>query len=398
LDLPRTSVGLVEFSWRLEDELGNNVDDPDLIEMLDTVLHFRNIETGAETIVNFEAGQTEMSLPFEPGEFEAYLTLDSDGIVRTSNVQPFTVPAAAPLSLTESVRAGGGAVEISLMTIFNTETSIILADIIEFADENLPLAVVAAYGNWEEYVDFNFSSLNDLITLTALNAGATDIAVSVTDPHGHNVEFFIEVNIFNGLIPIIVAAVVLLIIVAVLIIIFMGKKPRLNDPISRLPLRMTLPANVHSATPPEAILTLPPLKGKKTLRELINMNMGITEPYGIAFETISWFADQTVFSARSKNELEIRVPSNPGYVVKIDKLAGKPSVILTGDGGTEIRIGYDGGGDYSEYVIIFGNTDRQRDSGQQYGQPFGRDDGFLTGGGRDVIGGQGQSNAEDSFW
>jgi hypothetical protein len=186
--------------------------------------------------------------------------------------------------------------------------------------------------------------------------------------------------------------VLLLLAVLAAFLIAQAKKPTLNMPMSKLYIKMTLP-DVFAESPPEAALTLPPLKGKKTLRELINMNVSIAEPYRAAFEGINWFADGTVFCATSKDLLEIKVPANPGYTVKVDKQAGKNTAAFNKNGGAEIRIGSGGPGfdNYGEYIIVFGNAGPSYPSNEY----FDAADGFDIGGADKKTGG---SFADDDFW
>ena len=359
-DLPRTSLGMADFSWRLEEHTGAAITDPELLDVLEPVLHARNTATGDETVEAFPPGQRTMSLPFEGGDYEAYLAIENQGIVRTSNEQSFSVPFAPPLALSGSLSGSDNTYSVTLMTIFNEDDTVALRDLVDFAKENRPLTIGTEAGQWADIVDFDYSAADETIALSALSPGTEEITVTVSDPHGHSVDFYIAVKVRSGLIPIIAAALLLLAGAVAAIVIMLGKRPRLNDPMSKVGIKMALPTHSTYDTPQESALSLPQVKGKKTLQELINMNVSISEPYRLAFEPISWFPNGTVFSAKTKSLLEVKIPSSSGYTVKVDRQAGKGSVTFDRNGGTEIRIGSSEGADYSEYVITLGNTFDQR--------------------------------------
>ncbi|MDR0273230.1 MAG: VWA domain-containing protein [Clostridiales bacterium] len=386
-DLPRTGSGSAEFAWRLEDSTGAAINDADLIRLLGPTIFITNIDTGNKTEHQFSPGQTSMSLPLDPGDYEAVLELNSGGIARTSNTHRFTVPSGtAPPS--GGGTSGGGTsppppiplpptplndTQITLMTIFNRNSSIDMRGA-GFAIEN----VIPLGEEWHEYAEFVYDELVNEINISALRSGYTEIRVEVEDTNGEKVYFTISVRILSGLIIIIPIPIVLIVILLIVVIFMSSKKPRLNDPMSKLYIKMTLPPDIDIETPPEDALVLPPVKGRKTLRDLLNMNVSLSEPYRIAFSQISWFADGTIFTARSKSQLEIKIPSNPGFTVKVDKLAGKNSVTFDRNGGTEIRIGYSGSsgfGDFEEYVILFGSAGSSGSGGNDY---YDGSDGFDT--------------------
>ena len=359
--LPRTSAGEAELTWWIEDNDGSSITDQDLLDALSPVIHVSSVTTGEEFTEQFPSGQTTMSITLEPDDYKAYLSIDNHGIVRTSNEQMFSVPDAPPfegvkdISLTDSMKQNSDTYNVSLMTIFKPRKEIRINDIVNFTRENLPLSILGEAGAWGEYVDFNYDAASELITLSALKTGSTEILVTVSDTYDHSVDFYMSVKLYSGLIPIIAAIVLVLVAAIIVIIILMKKRPYLDDPMGKLFMKMKMPPDVN-ADPPQVWLKLPHTREKHTLRQLINRNIGIVEPYRIAFEEISWVADGMVFSAKTKSLLEIKIPSNPQYTVRSDGQAGKNLVSLNKNGGAEISIGSgSGSGDnYSEYIITFG--------------------------------------------
>jgi len=386
-DLPRTSPLEAEFSWRMEDEMGIAITDENLISQLAPIIRITNIETGEVTAAAFSFGQMEMTLPMEAGVFTAYLELDDHGIVRTSNIHQFEVTAAPP----PTPLLGMGDVSVTMWTIFSPERSIALNEVINFTQENRPIEVVADFGPWISHLEWEYISAVELINLRATSAGSAEIRVIAMDVHGNEIVFFVVVNIISGWIPIIAGIVLLLLVAALVVILKIINKPRLSDPMSKLYIKMSLPASVHAEYPPEAALALPRVKGKKTLRALIADNIAVSEPYRIAFESIAWFADGTTLSAKTKSQLEIKVPQDPRFTVKIDKNTGRDTVLLDKNSGTEIRIGFNSGGgygEYDEYIINLGNTD----GGNMHNMAAPMDDGW----GMQQT--PQQTNSSDDFW
>ncbi|MCL2577102.1 MAG: VWA domain-containing protein [Defluviitaleaceae bacterium] len=374
-DLPRTTprpmgadYSEAEFSWRLEDESGATVTDTDLINKLEPRLFLRSADTDTEQTINLNPGETSRVMHLIPGDYSAYMTLDSGGIIRTSHTHTFTVPepppepGIAPISFIPGQLGRDDTYNVSMMTIFSASATIDLHDFIHVPVHNSIISITAGRGDWFDYIEWNYDSFRERIDLSAINAGSTEIRVTVTDDLDPetNLHFTIDINISSGWLPIIIAAAILLLIIIIIIAAIQAKKPKINDPMSKLYIKMSLPSNLDTEVPPEYALALPAIKGKKSLREIINMNMSISEPYRAAFAPISWFADRAVISAKSKSLLEIKIPSNAGCTVKVDKQTGKNSVVFGRDGGAEIRIGSTSSGydEYDEFVIEFGSPNK----------------------------------------
>ena len=391
LNPPTTEIGEAEFSWRLETNAGADIDDPTFIATLAPTLHATNLDTGETYTVTFPMGQMVMTVPLSEGDYEAFLTLP-DG--RTSNVATFNVTA----DVIEPCTAISPRISVSMWTIlpmFNSQ-DIRLSDVVSSPPENLPRTATSAPGNWQNYVEFDFSPAaggGELITLHAISSGSSDLIVTVVNTHGNYVEFVIDLVVRSGMIIIGALVALLVLLILLLIIVLASGKPYLNDPMSKLHIRMSIPMSLIADPPPEYFLSLPRVKGKKTLREIINMNVGIAEPYRLAFERISWFADQAVLTAKSKTLLEIKIPANPAYQLKLDQMA-RPSAIFDKNGGTEIRIGFhDPVSGYDEYVIELGNVGMGMNPNPPGG--FGFDDPFNMGGPRPQGGAPAQN---DNFW
>ena len=370
---PTGGVAEAGFSWRLEDSAGQDIDDPTLIAMLAPIVNITNVATGEVYTHQFPMGVTEMTIPLPAGNYEAYLSLDY-GMV-TSNTETFTVTYTPPPDIDIVFEPIVSVRLWTIIPILNTE-DILLSDVINSPPANWPLVAASQAGYWEDLVEFSFnpeSAGAESITILARSAGsADDLRVTVTNSHGESVEFLIEVTVLSGFIILGAIAALLLLILLIVILIIKSKKPFINDPMSKLHIKMSVPVSFPIDPPPEYVLSLPRIKGKKSLRELINMNAGIAEPYRQAFEHISWFADQAILSAKTRHLLEIKIPHNPAFQVKVDKMA-RPFALFDKNGGTEIRIGFENPtSGYDEYVIELGNTGMHSD----YGQSGFRDDSF----------------------
>ena len=387
---PTGGVNEAVFSWRLEDNAGQDNDDPTLIGTIAPNIYITNVDTGEVYTYQFPMGVTEMTIPLSPGNYESYL---SHGEL-ISNTETFVVldtPPPDPCIVIEPI------VSVRLWTIFpnlNTQ-DILLSDVINSPPANLPRVATSSMGYWEDHVEFVFNQAGagtESITIIARSSGsADDLRVTVTNTHGESVVFLIEVTVLSGFIILGAVAALLLLILLIIIIIIKSKKPYINDPMSKLHIRMSVPSSFPVDPPPEYLLSLPRIKGKKSLRELINVNAGIAEPYRQAFEHISWFADQTILSAKTRQLLEIKIPHNPAFQVKVDKMA-KPFALFDKNGGTEIRIGFENPtSGYDEYVIELGNTGMNSDYGQS---GFGDDSFDFTGASQP--GGAPAKN--DNFW
>ena len=387
---PTSGIGEAEFSWRLETSAGDDIDDPTFIASLAPTIYATNHDTGITYTFQFDLGQTVMTVPLSEGFYSAYLRY---GAV-TSNTETFEVDDVViyPCIVIMPI------VSRTLWTIIpglNT-SNIQLNEVIYSPMDNWPLSGTGTPGEWEDHVEFSFNRAgfgDYYITLTASGAGsADDLRVTVTNVHGYSVDFIIEVTVISGFI--LIGGLLALILLSLLLIILVGKskKPFMNDPMGKLHIKMSIPMSHVTDPPPEYMLSLPRIKGRKSLRELINMNVGIAEPYRLAFEQISWFADQAIVSAKTKQLLEIKIPQNPAYQVKVDKMA-KPSAIFDKNGGTEIRIGFeDPNSGYDEYIIELGHAGLQTDMSQT--GSF-MNDSFDLGGPSST---SGPPKQDDNFW
>jgi hypothetical protein len=71
-------------------------------------------------------------------------------------------------------------------------------------------------------------------------------------------------------------------------------------------------------TPPEAFLRLEHVKAKRTLRQVIDYNREYSGQYNAALENIGWLAAGMTFTAKKQTELEVVIPANSLYIIKID--------------------------------------------------------------------------------
>ena len=391
---PDTSEPLeATFSWRLVTSAGAPIDDPTFIATLAPTIHITNVATGATSTETFPLGQTTMTVSLPEGDYSAYLSLD-DG--RVSNTETFRVLDVGFDDC--EVIAGFHNISVTMWTIipFLNNRNIPLGDVIISPPENWPRTASAAMGDWSDHVEFEFNPAGggeESITLLARSSGsADDLMVTVTNVHGGSVSFLIVVTVRSGFI--IIGGLIALLLLIVLLILMLGKskKPFMNDPISKLHIKMSVPISHVAEPPPEYMLSMPRIKGRKTLRELINMNVGIAEAYRQAFERIGWFADQTIVSAKTRQLLEIKIPQNPAYQIKVDNMA-RSVVVFDKNGGTEIKIGFDDSvSGYNEYVIELGNAGLQQDITHSGG--FG-DDSFGMPPGPGLAGGP---PPRDDFW
>jgi len=385
LDLPRGGVGEAAFEWRLEDGNGDDITDQYLLANLSPVLHLTDSAGNTQTIP-FPAGVTDALFQMDAEIYTAHLQLNDHGIVRTSNTQQFQVLAAPPVP---PITLFSDAHSITLMTIFNSSGEVFLGEVANFRADNRPLSVNIENVMWQDTVIWDFEAHRETININANNTGNAELRVIITDALDNEVVLFVNVRVISGLIPIIIGAVLLLIAGGVIVFIKMANKPHINDPMSTLRIKMSLPPSVGYDYPPETHLTLPRAKGRRTLRSIINDNISIAEPYRAAFEYISWFADGTTIGAVNKNIIDIKTaPPIPGYTIKIGNQTGITNAQFDRNGGTEIRIGFDTGGSYDEYVLTLGNVNDMGggNSFQDFGGGFNQG-GFNQGGFQDFGGG-----------
>ncbi|MDR0935251.1 MAG: VWA domain-containing protein [Oscillospiraceae bacterium] len=370
-DPPVTAYNKTDLSWHLEDPDGRQVTDAPLLSEMTVTLH-----ANADTVNGeFQPGQTSASFALPPGDYEAYLTMGSGDIVRTSNVRTFTVPAGTPVSLRD---ASVDTKELRLITIFKNKAEFSLDELVKYVDYNRRLNVNFVHGDWSDYEDLTYDAVDEEVLVTALKSGASEAEIVVEGSDGSRVTIFLAVNITSGLWLVAGFALLLLVAAAAVFVILTRRKPFLDSPMKSVQIQMNLPDEDIGNTPPEAALRLKHVKAKMTLKQLIDYNGGdIALLYGNAFEKLDWFADRTIFATKKINELEITIPANNRYSVVVNggrKLASDTTQRLRRDGGIRISVVSEANMD-DAYEIIFGKEDLFGDVS---------DGGFVSGAGKNT--------------
>lgn len=364
MDLPAAAFGKTDVSWHLEDADGNNVTDASLIAGLTVTLHANN-----DSVVEvFPAGQTSASFALAPGGYEAYLTMESGDIVRTSNITKFTVPAGNPVALKNK---SADTVNITLITLFSEEKTVNVDELVTYADYNRPLDVSFASGGWENFVQLKYDTVYETISVSALKNGMSETGVTVTGADGSKAAFYIAVKILSGWLFVIGAVVLLMIAAALIVLLLYRRKPYLDTPMREIPIQVNLPIDEIGNQPSETSFRLEHRKEKRTLQQIIDYNHA--DDYNTAFQNIKWFAQGTGFRAINMNTIEVTIPVNSRFNVVVDgrKVTSPITRQLAKNRQIIIRLL---AGEENEYEIILGS----RSDDQPWDSAF--DDGFTSGG------------------
>jgi len=326
LEDPIVSKDQVTVSWHLEDGSGNKVDDPDLIDGLTVTLHANK----NSVVEEFPSGSQSETFTLAPGNYDAYLTMESASIKGTkkSNSKTFTVLSVKDIEI-ETIQPSA---EIKLITLFNTKKIVYHNEMISYEPEHKPLETdFGTAGNWRDYYGLDYDRSGECIEITAVKSGKEGTLVTVTAANGSSAEFYINVSITSGWLIIGAAAAVLLLIAVIILLVISKSKPYLDDPLRDFLIQVNLPDHEIEYTPPEAIMRLEHVKAKRTLQSVFNFNRESTSAYNNAFNSIGWLASGTVLCAKSKRELSITVPSNNRFTVRVDgrKISGAYTGLLS---------------------------------------------------------------------
>jgi Mg-chelatase subunit ChlD len=337
-DEPVVSGQDAEIAWHLEDENGLRVTDQALIDGLEVVLH----ANGGAVEIPLAPGQTRQTLNFAPGEYEAYLTMMSDGFdeEKISNTRNFTVeaPVTPPIELLVPAE---DTIDMALTTLFAPEGEMYLDDLVYFDDVNRPLRV--EYANpedWEDFADLEYDETDERVDVSALKSGNTEAEIVITGADGSSVTVYLNLKISSGWLYVIIAGGVVLALLILVVVLLALRKPHLDTPLRSVAIRIELPDSEIMNVPPETRLTLPHTKGKKTLAEVIAYNRADAEAYTNALRSISWLSAQTVFQAKNKTELSVKIPVNAQYTVLCNdrKLSGVYVGTLSGRSALKVTV------------------------------------------------------------
>lgn len=365
MDLPTATFAKTDISWHLEDADGNNVADASLIAGLAVTFHANN-----DSVVEvFPAGQASASFALAPGDYEAYLTMESGDIARTSNTIKFTVPAGSPVAIKNK---SADTVTITLVTLFKEEKEVYVDELIAYAEYNRPLGISFTSGGWEDFVKLDYDTIDETITVSALKSGESETGVTVTGSDGSKASFYIAAKILSGWWFVIGAAVLLLIVAVLVVFMLYRRKPYLDTPMRDFPIQVNLPIDEIGYQPSEASFRLEHRKEKRTLQQIIDFNHA--DDYNTAFQNIKWFTAGTAFKAINTNTIEVTVPVNNRFNVVVDgrKVTSPLTRQLSKNRQIVIRLL---ASEDNEYEIIFGSQ-----SDVQWESVF--DDGFTTAGGK----------------
>lgn len=345
MDTPVATFEKTEMSWHMEDPAGNNITDAAFIAGLTVTLHANN----DSVVEKFPTGGTSASFTLKPGDYEAYLIAESGDIVRMSNIMKFTVPASNPIALKDS---SVDTVSVMLVTLFSEDRTVYINEFVDYADYNRKLDIGFTSGEWEEFVELDYDTVDEAVLLSALKSGKSETKVTVTGSDGSKAIFYIDTRILSGWWFLIGTVVLLLIAAGLVIFIIYTRKPYLDTPMRDFPIQVNLPVDEIGNQPPETNLRLEHKKGKRSLQQLIDYNHA--DDYNIAFQNIKWFVTGTTFTAKDINTIEVSVPVNSRLTTVVDgrKILRTTTSQLSKKKGVVIRLH---AGEDNEYEIIFGN-------------------------------------------
>jgi Mg-chelatase subunit ChlD len=369
MDLPgNVNYMGADFSWHLEAADGAVVSDPDLLKNLTVIFHANDTKEK-----EFPKGKQSATISLPTGDYEAYLTLDSEGIIRTSNTQTFRIPEK-PVELLEDT------VEFTLITIFRANDVILLDEIVEYDNHNKPLDVEYEDGAWEDVVDLDFD--DNIIRISAIKSGDVETVVTVTGKDGGAVDFYIQTRVISGLLIIIAAAAVLIIAAGIIILLKIMGKPYLNSPMSGFDIEVILPEDKYELTPAAANLKLERVKQKRSLLQIIQYNGAVSDSYMSALSEVASFIGRVVFFAKKSDYLEVSVPADNRFTVRVNrnKLQSPSSFQMKRGRGFKIELYRND--DVYEIMLGDNNEYQEPDHGGSFsGDAFGRDGGGGGGGG-----------------
>ena len=355
---PVTSVGEAKISWHLEDEYGTRVADRELIRGLLVTLHAND----GDIEIAFPRGQQSENFVLPPGEYEAYLTMESDDIheSKRSNSRTFIIPDIDPIEPIRLFSPDNDVLEINLMTVFNTEAVVRVTDLVRFTADNEPLKISITSGEWSDIVDLQVDSRYEIYA-AAIKSGNAETEVIVTGADGSAVTIYIDTSISSGLLYIIIAAAVLLLLIAAVIVLLIARKPYLDSSMRDFAIEVrNLPEMLEY--PQAARLRLEHVKGKRSLQQTLYYNRQLANEYFEAFRDIGWFLSGTEFIAKRKDELTISIPVFPGYVVQVNGQNMPRPYVGPMRKNNELRIGLFRD-EYNAYEIVLGENSFGQDGG-----------------------------------
>ena len=315
-----TPPGDTQISWHLEDDTGNNNTDVDLINSLIITLHTKSLDDGSEKEYIFTQGQTSEAFHLPPGDYEAFLTMESNDINEdnTSNTRTFNVPELITIPPIELRNQSDDTISVKLITIIKPNYILYLDDYVRYTSDDEPLSVSYGAGDWNDFIECGYELNNNQINISALNSGKTVNEITVTNASGDSsVTLFLNVTVTSGLLYFAIAGGILLILAVVIIIIILSRRPYLDNPMRGFNIEVrNLPEGLEY--PQAAELRFEHVKAKRSLQQIIDYNRAFANEYFSAFRDLGWFLAGTEFSAKSKTETNIVIPVYPRFSLHID--------------------------------------------------------------------------------
>ena len=397
---PILAPGEATVSWHLEDTAGIKNVDKDLIDTLNVSFHANNDSVE----IDFPEGSMQEVFNLAPGEYEAYLTMDSSDIpeMKSSNTKTFTVPDVPTATPTPPPPASPGqppatpaptpipsptgitflnkdktTMVIKLTTIFKPEDSVFIDDFIRYSADNEPLDVDWDYGDWADFADIFYDGRDEII-VTAVKSGLTDLDIIVTGDDGSTAILMLDIRITSGWIYIIIIAVVVLIAVGAAVFFVIKSKPFLDTPMTVF--KIEVPGLPDGFDYPKMVdMRLEHVRAKRTLQQIIDYNSQFSPEYNSALGNVRWFLLGTEFIAKKKDCITVTIPVYGGVTVYVNgQYLQRPwAGLLKKTDHISIALALD---DYNRYEIEISGSDADA-SGREILETFGG--GFGSGGGID---------------
>ncbi len=360
MNTPVATFSKTDISWHLEDPAGQKITDDALIAGLVVTFH-ANDDT---VIEQFPKGQTEASFALKAGDYRAYLSMESEDIVRTSNVVIFTVPAGNPITLKNSAV---DTINVGLVTSFKKNKTLHMNQLINYTDYNRELDVNFTGGEWEDFIRLDYDASSEAVLVSSLKSGKSETKVTITGSDGSKVTFFIIARIIKGWLFLIGVLIALLIAAGLVALIIHIRKPYLDTPMRDFQIEVNLPVNEIGNQPSATTFRLEHRKGKRSLQQVIDYNHA--GDYDLAFQNIKWFATGMTLIARNANTIEVSTPVSSRFEVAVNgrKIIKPTTSRLSRNLSIVVRL-YSG--EDSMYEIILGN--------QTAGMDFNNFDDFFS--------------------
>ncbi len=204
------------------------------------------------------------------------------------------------------------------------------------SDPDATLTVSPVPGGWENVCGFDYDANTGEVTVSALKGGNAAMKIKITDSFGQSVEYSLKVKVTSGWL---IVGAILLGLALIALVIFLVI--RANTPLTNgyLKVSVTLPGDMTSQTPPEAMIDLAVLnkKGKFSLIEALNSNLSFGNAYAQVLSGISGFVNKLYFEVMNKDytKLAVYIP-NPGNGMKVQY----DNAIINGKAKKELLKGY----------------------------------------------------------